>query len=204
VLHFITTSFGFLSTSVTERIPQRGPFHSYFEKALTKHVCQLDLVRGLFYNERDADVRARKALLAEVNQLNFRNPRVCFQNHAEDDQIIQNPSAPRYDPPLLAKPIKRLSMETIAIVLDVVLVIAAIAAYLARPRIGGQLSKGLQTLMTGILVLGLAHLIETLFFTLLFVDRPLNEVIHRLLVAVGFIFVIVGFVRMRKAFDGEA
>ena len=94
-------------------------------------------------------------------------------------------------------------METIAIVLDVILVIAAIAVYLARPRIGGQLSKGLQTLMTGILVLGLAHLIETLFFTLFFVDRPLNEVIHRLLVAVGFIFVIVGFVRMRKAFDGE-
>jgi hypothetical protein len=94
-------------------------------------------------------------------------------------------------------------METIAIVLDIFLVIAAIAAYLARPRIGGQLAKGLRTLMTGILVLGLAHLIETLFFTLFFVDRPLNEVIHRLLVAVGFIFVIAGFVRMRKAFDGE-
>jgi hypothetical protein len=94
-------------------------------------------------------------------------------------------------------------METIAIVLDIFLVIAAIAAYLARPRIGGQLAKGLRTLMTGILVLGLAHLIETLFFTLVLVDRPLNEVIHRLLVAVGFIFVIVGFVRMRKAFDGE-
>jgi hypothetical protein len=35
------------------------------------------------------------------------------------------------------------------------------------------------------------------------VDRPLNEVIHRFLVAVGFIFVIIGFRRMRKAFDGE-
>jgi hypothetical protein len=92
-------------------------------------------------------------------------------------------------------------MEIIAFVLDIFLVIAAIAAYLSRPRIGGQLAKGLQTLMTGILVLGLAHLIETLFFTLFFVDRPLNEVIHRLLVAAGFIFVIVGFVRMRKAFD---
>jgi len=83
-------------------------------------------------------------------------------------------------------------METIAFVLDIFLVIAAIAAYLARPRIGGQLAKGLQTLMTGILVLGLAHLIET----------PLNEVIHRLLVAGGLLLVIVGFARMRKAFDG--
>ena len=94
-------------------------------------------------------------------------------------------------------------METIAFVLDIFLVIAAVVAYLARPRIGGQLAKGLQTLMIGILVLGLAHLIETLFFTLFFIDRPLNEVIHRFLVAVGFIFVIIGFRRMRKAFDSE-
>jgi len=92
-------------------------------------------------------------------------------------------------------------MVTIAFVLDILLVIAAVIAYLARPRIGGQLAKGLQILMIGILVLGLAHLIETLLFTILIVDRPANEVVHRLLVAVGFIFVIAGFGRMRKAFD---
>ncbi len=94
-------------------------------------------------------------------------------------------------------------METIAFFLDIFLVVAAITAYLARPQIGGQLAKGLQILMIGILVLGLAHLTETLFFTLFNVDRPLNEVIHRLLVASGFIFVIAGFVRMRKAFFRE-
>ena len=93
-------------------------------------------------------------------------------------------------------------MVTVAFVLDIILVIAAVVAYLARPRIGGQLAKGLQILMIGILILGLAHLGETLLFSLFFVDRPANEVIHRLLVAAGFIFVIVGFVRMRKAFDG--
>ena len=92
-------------------------------------------------------------------------------------------------------------METIAIGLDIFLVIAAIAAYLARPRIGGQLATGLQILTTGLLVLGFAHLIETLLFVVFNVDRSLNEVIHRLLVASGFIFVIVGFVRMRGAFD---
>ena len=93
-------------------------------------------------------------------------------------------------------------METIAFVLDILLVIAAIVAYLARPRIGGQLARGLQTLMTGILVLGFAHLIETLLFILFNIDTSFNEVIHRLLVATGFIFVIVGFGLMRKAFDG--
>jgi len=93
-------------------------------------------------------------------------------------------------------------METISFVLDISLVVAAIAAYLARPRIGGQLARGLQALTVGLLVLGFAHLTETLLFFLFNVDRPLNEVIHRLLVATGFIFVIVGFNRMRKAFDG--
>jgi len=92
-------------------------------------------------------------------------------------------------------------METIAFVLDIILVIAVIAAYLARPRIGGQLAKGLQTLTTGLMVLGFAHLIETLLFVIFNVDRPLNEVIHRLLVAIGLAFVIVGFNRMRRAFD---
>ena len=93
-------------------------------------------------------------------------------------------------------------MEIIAFVLDILLVVAAIAAYLARPRIGGQLAKGLQALTTGLLVLGFAHLIETLLFVMFNVDRPLNEVIHRLLVATGFVFVIIGFIRMRGAFDG--
>ena len=93
-------------------------------------------------------------------------------------------------------------MQTIAFVLDILLVAAAIAAYLARPRIGGQLARGLQTLMTGILVLGFAHLVETLFFAVVSIDIDLNEVIHRLLVAIGFGFVILGFVRMRGAFDG--
>ena len=93
-------------------------------------------------------------------------------------------------------------METIAFILDIFLVIAAVAAYLARPRIGGQLARGMQTLMIGIIVLGLGHLIETLLFIIINLETPLNEIIHRLLVAGGFIFVIVGFNRMRRAFDG--
>jgi len=92
-------------------------------------------------------------------------------------------------------------METIAFVLDIFLVIAALTAYLSRPRIGGQLARGLQTLMVGIIALGLAHLIETLLFVMFNLSTPLNEIIHRLLISAGFIFVIVGFNRMRKAFN---
>ena len=66
-------------------------------------------------------------------------------------------------------------METIAFVLDIFLVIAAFAAYLARPRIGGQLARGMRSLTTGLLVLGFAHLTETLLFAMFFVDRPINR-----------------------------
>ena len=92
-------------------------------------------------------------------------------------------------------------METISFILDVFLVIAAIIAYLMRPRIGGQLAKGLRILLIGILVLGFAHMIETILFIFFHVAAPLNEVIHRLLVATGFILVIIGFARMRGAFE---
>ena len=92
-------------------------------------------------------------------------------------------------------------MQTISFVLDILLVIAGITAYLTRPRIGGQLAKGLRLLLIGVLVLGFAHLIETLFFVLFNVAAPVNEVIHRLLVATGFVFVISGFARMRGAFE---
>jgi hypothetical protein len=77
----------------------------------------------------------------------------------------------------------------------------AIVAYLARPRIGGELSVGLRILLVGVIILGLAHLIETALFVLLNESLQLNEVIHRLLVATGFVFVILGFIRMRQAFE---
>ena len=82
------------------------------------------------------------------------------------------------------------------------MIIAAIIAYLSRPRIGGELAKGLQILMTGIMILGFAHLVETLLFLEFSVDTSFNEIVHRLLVSGGFIFVIVGFNRMRRAFHG--
>ncbi len=92
--------------------------------------------------------------------------------------------------------------ELSSFVLDVLLIVAAVAAYLARPRIGGQLAKGLRILLIGVMVLGLVHFIESgLFF--LFSSWPVgvHEVIHRLLVVIGFGFVVFGFAMMRRAFE---
>ena len=93
------------------------------------------------------------------------------------------------------------TLQLISFVLDIVLLLAAIASYLTRPRIGGELAKGLRILLIGVMILGVAHLVETILFAVFNVDRPLNEVIHRLLVGSGFVAVILGFVRMRRAFE---
>lgn len=92
-------------------------------------------------------------------------------------------------------------LELISISLDILLVLAAVLAYWARPRIGGELSKGLRILLAGIIVLGLAHFIETILFAVLNLDRDINEIIHRLIVSAGFVFVVLGFVIMRRAFE---
>lgn len=93
-------------------------------------------------------------------------------------------------------------LELISLLLDILLVVAAIVAYLARPRIGGKLAKGLRMLLAGVMVLGFAHLVETGMFVLLNEDRQMNEVIHRLLIGAGFVCVIWGFYIMRRAFEG--
>jgi hypothetical protein len=91
------------------------------------------------------------------------------------------------------------TLQIISLILDMLLVVAAVIAYLARPQIGGALAKGLRILLVGVMVLGLAHFIETILFAVLHVSQDANEVIHRLLVGTGFVFVIWGFLKMREA-----
>jgi hypothetical protein len=91
------------------------------------------------------------------------------------------------------------ALPIISLTLDVLLIAAAVIAYLARPRIGGALAKGLRILLVGVMILGLAHFVETILFAVLQLSQEANEVIHRLLVGVGFVFVIWGFLKMREA-----
>lgn len=92
-------------------------------------------------------------------------------------------------------------MQILSTLLDIVLIVVAVSAYLARPRIGGELAKGLRILLIGVMILGCAHLIETLVFAQALISLDVNEVLHRLLVTVGFVFVVLGFLRMRRAFE---
>ncbi len=92
-------------------------------------------------------------------------------------------------------------LQIVSFVLDVALVVAAVVAYHARPRIGGQLAIGLRILLVGVMILGLAHFIETALFVVFRVDLQANELVHRVLVVTGMTLVIWGFYRMRRAFE---
>lgn len=92
------------------------------------------------------------------------------------------------------------AIEATSLVLDVLLIMAAILAYLAQPRIGGELARGLRVLLVGVIILGFAHLVETGLFELFQLSLEVNEVAHRIFVGVGFIMIILGFSRMRRAF----
>jgi hypothetical protein len=91
--------------------------------------------------------------------------------------------------------------QSVSLILDILLVAAAVVAFWARPRIGGLLARGLRVLMAGVVVLGLAHLVETALFVAFNLNTSLNEILHRLLVVAGLILVIAGFVIMRRAFE---
>ena len=91
------------------------------------------------------------------------------------------------------------TLQIFSLILDVLLVVAAVIAYLARPQIGGALAKGLRILLIGVMVLGVAHFIETILLGVFEVPQDINEIIHRLLEGLGFVFVIWGFFRMREA-----
>lgn len=91
-------------------------------------------------------------------------------------------------------------LQTMSLILDLIVAIATVAMFLARPRIGGELGKGMRILVIGFLVLGVTFLTETVLFIVFRLSIEANEVFHRLMSGLGFILVIWGFSVMRRAF----
>jgi len=92
--------------------------------------------------------------------------------------------------------------HTLTLTLDITLVVAAFLAYYFRPRIGGTLAVGLRLIMAGVLILGLTHLADTLtkdYLTM--IDAATRPLLHRALNVIGFLFIFIGFFRMRSAIE---
>jgi hypothetical protein len=78
------------------------------------------------------------------------------------------------------------SLESVTMVLDVVLIAVSfwMAVMAARLRLGGAIGKTVGYVVSGSIVLGFAHFIET-FATRLGVANDHNEILHRIIVLIG-------------------
>lgn len=86
---------------------------------------------------------------------------------------------------------------------DVVLLIIGIwmAVMVAKLQLGGAISKTVSRVVVGSLILGFAHLVET-GMDKLGVPTDMNEVIHRVLILIGFTWLAFGINALVKTFGG--
>jgi len=92
-------------------------------------------------------------------------------------------------------------IEIITYTFDGVLLIAGTgSAVIAWRSLGGRLSLGIAVISVGLVLLGFAHLSETLLGTLFgFVGEGPPEIVHRVLVLLGFSLLVGGIVATGSA-----
>ncbi len=89
-----------------------------------------------------------------------------------------------------------MSYSTINVILDVILIIASVWMLMTIRGIGGLMGRTLTFIVIGAVILGAAHLIATLTGPIVG-DAALNNVIHRVIVLVGFVFLALGFRQLK-------
>lgn len=92
-------------------------------------------------------------------------------------------------------------MEFVNFALDIVLVLLALWMVLVirRSTLGSVFGTALTWISSGAIILGLAHLIETLTFEVFHLhDVTLGELLHRLIVLAGFGSLVMGFMGLRQ------
>lgn len=92
-----------------------------------------------------------------------------------------------------------MDLSTVNLVMDFVLVVAALWMVIVVRGIGGIIGKSLNLIVAGAIVLGFAHLIATFAGPgqLAIFDGVTNNFVHRLIVLIGFVLVVYGFRQVR-------
>ena len=85
---------------------------------------------------------------------------------------------------------------TVNVILDIILVVASLWMLMTIRGIGGIMGKTLTFIVIGAVILGAAHLLATLTGPIVN-DGALNNVIHRVVVLIGFVFLAFGFRQLR-------
>jgi hypothetical protein len=82
---------------------------------------------------------------------------------------------------------------TLNLIMDFVLVAASIWMVIEARGIGGIVGTSMTRIVIGTIILGFAHLLATFGTSVLHLDGPLNNFIHRLIVLLGFVLLVAGF-----------
>ena len=96
-------------------------------------------------------------------------------------------------------------MEKINFLFDVVLILCSLwmVMVVRGSGLGGAVGNGLQLITFGAIVLGMAHLSETLTFEVFHLQNmALGEFLHRIIIVAGFVLLTLGFqqfVKLRRA-----
>lgn len=94
------------------------------------------------------------------------------------------------------------NFELFNTVMDIVLLLVSFwMAFTARKmNMGGAVGKTISLVVYGAVVLGLAHLAETLVSTIFDIPNEVNEMIHRVIVLIGFVLLTVGLRSLGQSF----
>lgn len=92
----------------------------------------------------------------------------------------------------------QMDVNTLNALMDFILVAASIWMVVEVRGIGGIVGSSMNRIVIGALILGFAHLIATFGTSVLKIDGPTNQFIHRLIVLVGFVVMVAGFRKMAE------
>lgn len=86
---------------------------------------------------------------------------------------------------------------TTNLILDVILIVASLWMVWEVRGVGGVMGRTLTFIVIGTVILGVAHLQASLTTRLFDIDSGVNNVIHRGVVLLGFVFLVIGFRQLR-------
>ena len=92
-----------------------------------------------------------------------------------------------------------MSVVNINLILDIIITIVSIwIAIVALKGIGGLIGSAINTIGVAILIICIAFILKTILFRLTDLDLINQELIHRLIVLLGFLFMGYGFQKIQN------
>jgi hypothetical protein len=89
-------------------------------------------------------------------------------------------------------------METFNLALDIILILFSVwMVRVAIRSIGGLVGSAISTMSFGIIILGFAHVLETIMFRYAPLTADVQEFIHRLVILAAFILLGYGFTKIQ-------